>query len=198
MFRRFAIITAASLALTIAMAIPSSAQDRDHDRDNNNGAYNDNNYNTNSDAYKKGMREGQDDRNRGNQREHRHAWKNDRDAQDYAAGYQAGYGSAYGNGVGWAGRHHDDDDRRANGQWNNGNGAYGNAGRQAEQIGYQDGISDGGKDRSTGHSFRPTHDDNYKSASRGYTSNFGDKQTYKNTYRQGYERGYQEGYNGQR
>ena len=40
---------------------------------------------------------------------------------------------------------------------------------------------------SDGHSFRPTHDDNYKNASDGYTSLYGDKQRYKDTYRQGYE-----------
>jgi hypothetical protein len=64
----------------------------------------------------------------------------------------------------------------------------------AAQIGYQDGINDGRNDRVTGHSFRPTQDDNYKDASRGYSSAFGDKQSYKNTYRQGYEQGYQQGY----
>ena len=67
---------------------------------------------------------------------------------------------------------------------------YGNA----AQIGYQDGINDGRSDRVTGHSFRPTQDDNYKDASRGYSSSFGDKQSYKNSYRQGYEQGYQQGY----
>ena len=64
----------------------------------------------------------------------------------------------------------------------------------AVQIGYQDGLNDGRNDRVTGHSFRPTQDDNYKDATRGYSSAFGDKQSYKNTYRQGYEQGYQQGY----
>ena len=30
--------------------------------------------------------------------------------------------------------------------------------------GYQDGFNDGSRDRATGHSFRPTHDSNYKHA----------------------------------
>ena len=76
-------------------------------------------------------------------------------------------------------------------------GYYGNGGyyrNNAAQIGYQDGLNDGRQDRMTGHSFRPTQDDNFKNADRGYSSAFGDKQGYKNTYRQGYEQGYQQGY----
>jgi len=64
----------------------------------------------------------------------------------------------------------------------------------AEQIGFQDGINDGRSDRLTGHSFRPTHDDNYRNATRGYSGAFGSEQAYKDTYRVGYERGYEEGY----
>ena len=56
-------------------------------------------------------------------------------------------------------------------------------------------MNDGQHDRATGHSFRPTHDDNYKNAP-GYSSSMGDRQQYKNTYRQGYEQGYPQGYNG--
>lgn len=67
---------------------------------------------------------------------------------------------------------------------------------QAQNIGYQDGLNDGSNDMRTGHSFRPTHDDNYKNADRGYSSSFGDKNQYKQLYRQGYESGYQRGYNG--
>jgi hypothetical protein len=82
--------------------------------------------------------------------------------------------------------HHDRD--RDRGAYNNGSF------RQAEDVGYRDGINDGQHDRSTGHSFRPTHDDNYKNADRGYHSDMGSKQAYKDSYRRGYERGYQEGY----
>src|SRR5579884_2260632 len=82
----------------------------------------------------------------------------------------------------------------ASAQWDRGRNG-GHEMRQAENIGYEDGVNDGRHDRETGHSFRPTHDDNYKNATRGYNSSFGSKLAYKDTYRRGYERGYQEGYN---
>src|ERR1700694_2344150 len=93
----------------------------------------------------------------------------------------------------------DDDDRYRNGRngnyypnrGNNSRGYYGNA----RQYGFQDGLNDGRYDSPGGHSFRPTHDDNYKHADRGYSSSFGDKNQYKQVYRQGYEQGYQQGFN---
>jgi len=82
------------------------------------------------------------------------------------------------------------------GYYGGNNGYYGPTayGGNAEQIGFQDGLRDGRSDRMTGHSFRPTHDDNYHNADRGYSGGFGSKQAYKDTYRMGYERGYQQGY----
>jgi hypothetical protein len=74
---------------------------------------------------------------------------------------------------------------------------YGSMSRIAQENGYRDGMNDGQKDRATGHSFRPTHDDNYKNAP-GYSSSMGDRQQYKNMYRQAYEQGYPLGYNGRR
>ncbi|HVZ15899.1 MAG TPA: hypothetical protein VG897_02190 [Terriglobales bacterium] len=194
MFINKKLTLAASLALAGALSVPAFGQYRDHNR---------NGYNQNSSAYQQGYREGIEDRNHGNRVAHNHTWKNNDDAQAYAAGYSAGYnnGSAAANN-GW-GRDRDWDRNRRNGYGNNGypTGAYGangygNAGRQAQQVGYQDGLNDGRKDRSTGHSFRPTEGDNYKDADRGYSSSFGDKQAYKDTYRRGYEQGYQQGYNG--
>jgi hypothetical protein len=91
------------------------------------------------------------------------------------------------------GRDRDDDDRyrgNRNG-YPYGRGNYGSA----RQYGYQDGLNDGRNDRQSGHSFRPTHDSNYKHADRGYYGGFGDKNQYKQVYRQGYEQGYQQGYN---
>ncbi|HXB21306.1 MAG TPA: hypothetical protein VNV88_07995 [Candidatus Solibacter sp.] len=98
-------------------------------------------------------------------------------------------------------RDRDDDDRYRNGRNgnyypnhgypNNGRGYYGSA----RQYGYQDGLNDGRNDGQSGHSFRPTHDNNYKHADRGYNGSFGDKNQYKQVYRQGYEQGYQQGYN---
>jgi len=74
-------------------------------------------------------------------------------------------------------------------------GRYGNRNyANARQFGYQDGFNDGRNDRATGHSFRPTHDSNYKHADRGYYG-YGDRNYYKQMYRQAYEQGYQQGYN---
>jgi hypothetical protein len=191
-----------TIALVGALALPASAQwypqqdqgwHRDHDHDDQyragqygygqSGAYN------NSDAYRQGYNDGMHDRNSGSQRVHRHAWKNDEDARAYSAGYNAAFN-------GGNGRWGNNGQYSHSGHWNHNNNAYGNSGRQAERIGYQDGVNDGQKDRSTGHSFRPTKGDNYKNADRGYSSSFGDKQSYKNSYREGYEQGYEQGYNG--
>lgn len=100
-----------------------------------------------------------------------------------------------------------DNDRDDNGNYRNGqygNGGYGNDGRyengrygsmgQGRQLGFQDGINDGAKDRQTGHSFRPTQDDNYQHGDRGYNSALGDKNQYKQIYRDAYTSGYQQGY----
>jgi opacity protein-like surface antigen len=88
----------------------------------------------------------------------------------------------------------------ATAQWhdNHDRGAYNGGSRQAEDVGYRDGQNDGHSDRDHGHSFRPTQDDNYKNADRGYSSSMGSKQSYKDAYRRGYERGYNESYRGGR
>lgn len=66
----------------------------------------------------------------------------------------------------------------------------------ARRYGFQDGYNDGLGDRNNGHSFRPTHDRNYKHADRGYDPRFGNINDYKAYYRQAYQQGYQQGYNG--
>lgn len=62
------------------------------------------------------------------------------------------------------------------------------------RIGFEDGLNDGAFDRRTGHSFRPTHDDNFRHADRGYYPGSGNKDYYKQLYREGYENGYRQGY----
>jgi hypothetical protein len=64
----------------------------------------------------------------------------------------------------------------------------------ARRFGHEDGYNDGVNDRRTGHSFRPTHDDNYRHATRGYYPGLGSKNYYKQIYREGYEQGYRQGY----
>ena len=68
----------------------------------------------------------------------------------------------------------------------------------AREFGYQDGFNDGRNDRFTGHSFRPTHDSNYRHADRGYYGGYADRNYYKQIYRQAYENGYERGYNSAR
>lgn len=186
---------AAVAGLAGALAIPSVAQnnwhrDRDHDH-----AQNQNNQYQNNPAYQQGYREGQQDRVHNNRRDHHHRWDNDDDNRAYTNGYNQGYmyqqGPYYNNG-------YNQPYYNGGGPYygaNSGGHPYGN-GSYARGLGYQDGMRDGQQDRSTGHSFRPTHDDNYKNADRGYRSDLGSKQNYKNIYRQGYEQGYQQGYNG--
>ena len=73
---------------------------------------------------------------------------------------------------------------------------YGRYDNLAAQMGAQDGLNDGRKDRATGHSNRPTQGDNYKNATRGFPG--GDGETaYKAAYRQAYTTAYERGYNEQ-
>lgn len=133
-------------------------------------------------AFREGYRQGQWDARHGR----RPDWDDNRfreadDRRAYHDGYLRGYREVRGDGDrddGYYGR-----DRYA------GYGAD-----SARRFGYQDGYNDGLADRRTGHSFRPTHDDNYRHADRGYYSGFGNKNYYKQVYREGYAQGYQQGY----
>lgn len=147
-------------------------------------------------AFKEGFRQGQWDARNGRRADARtNRWREADDRQAYATGYYRGYRE-----MSYTWRGNGDRDRdggyyggdRGYGGWN---GGYGNF-SAARQYGMQDGINDGLNDRRSGHSFRPTHDDNYKHADRGYDYRFGNKDSYKQAYRQAYEQGYQQGYNG--
>jgi hypothetical protein len=157
-------------------------------------------------AYDDGYRQGRSDamaRRSANNNGGR--WHTGHERHAYQDGYNAGYqsvGPMRGDRDRDRDRDHDrdrDQNRGPQGPYNGSPTYRGNSPwDQARQVGYQDGLADGRSDRATGHSFRPTQDDNYKNASRGYNSSMGDKQTYKNAYREGYARGYPEGYNGRR
>lgn len=151
-------------------------------------------------AYRQGYQQGQiDARNHRGFHPDADRYREGDDRRAFRDGYEAGYRSS--GGRDWDRDRNRDRDRNNpynNGAYNNGGyygGSYGNMNSIAQQNGYRDGINDGRKDRRTGHSFRPTQDDNYKNAP-GYSSNMGDRQQYKNIYRQGYQQGYQIGYNG--
>lgn len=146
-------------------------------------------------AFKDGYKQGQWDA-RHNRRfdADNNRWRGD-DRQAYRSGYERGFrevGSFRGND-----RDRDWDRDHDRGGYGGGYGGYGGYGlNAARQNGYQDGLNDGANDRRTGHSFRPTHDDNYKHASHGYIPTYGNKDYYKQAYREAYQNAYSQGYNG--
>ncbi|HWF36874.1 MAG TPA: hypothetical protein VG322_00030 [Candidatus Acidoferrales bacterium] len=62
------------------------------------------------------------------------------------------------------------------------------------QRGYVDGIEVGGHDRMRGKGEHPHKYDWYKSATRCYRKQYGDKSAYKSEYRMGFDKGYAEAY----
>lgn len=158
---------------------PNGRFDYQHDRDDR-AAYND--------GFRQGRNDAASRRPRRPNSGDRYRERDDREA--FNQGYNRGYDS-----VRVGERDHDRDrDDRGPGAYGNpgGYGGYRNGSRSAQQFGYRDGLNDGRSDRQTGHSFRPTQDDNYKNASNGYSG--GDRNQYKAAYRQAYEQGYQQGY----
>lgn len=143
--------------------------------------------------YQRGYEEGRSDARSGRRFDpdsNRYREADDRRA--HRQGYEAGYNSVRHGNADWD-RDHDRDGRNG-GNGNGGSyGSYGNPSVIARQNGSRDGENDGRKDRVTGHSYRPTQDDNYKNAP-GYSSNMGGRQQYKDAYRQAYQQGYQRGY----
>lgn len=204
--KSFAVVTLGAVlaagGLATARALPSGpyqgqgqGRGRGHEIDRNSAAY--------QEGYNQGRDDARSGRSSNNSSSRWHA-RHDRDA--YAAGYAQGYREGHGNSDRRATRDRDrdhdrDQDRdhdRASRPERGQSGRIGAGGvsGSAEQIGYQDGLNDGAKDRQTGHSFRPTQGDNYKNATRGYNSSMGSKDQYKSVYREGYASGYQRGYNG--
>jgi len=154
---------------TFAAAQAYGYRDNDHDRDRD--RFED------RQAYRAGYDIGKNDAiyNRRTRLDFRR-WRDDDDRRAFQLGYDRGYQDAFSQ-------------RRV----------YIDRGAaQARDFGYQDGLLDGQHDRQTGHSFRPTHDGNYRHADRGYSPLFGNKDEYKLAYRQAYESGYDRGYNGER
>ncbi|HMK29234.1 MAG TPA: hypothetical protein VK473_06065 [Terriglobales bacterium] len=180
---------ALAAAMLLGLSGASSADDwrwradGDHDRDD---AYYSQEGREHNRFYEQGLRDGAYDREHHHSANIRHRnWDDNRDRDAYLAGYRAGYGSYQES---WYGGYNP----------YGGNPTYGHNypyGRnQAYNIGYQDGQRHGSQDRATGHSYRPTHDDDWRNADRGYNSSFGSKQAYKDEYRSGYQVGYDRGY----
>ena len=190
----------------------SGWQDRDHDRDHDRDRDRDrdrdwNRNNNNSAAWQDGYRWGQwAATHRGNGNGHGKRWKSDSDRRAYEAGYRRGMEEARNGG------YYGNNGPYNNGPYNNGrsnhpfggvlgqqgnypnNGGYGIG--NARNVGYNDGLLAGQKDRSTGHSFRPQQNKGYQDADKGYSSSLGDKNQYKQVYRDGFMQGYQRGYYG--
>lgn len=149
-------------------------------------------------AFRDGYRQGRWDAEHGQRANYGYTgrWRENDDRLAFRNGYIRGYrevNSAYrGSGPYDRDGDHDRDDGYR-GPY--GRGGFGNYAANARQFGYQDGLNDGQNDRRTGHSFRPTHDSNYRHADRGYDG-FGNKDYYKQAYRDAYSQGYQNGYNG--
>jgi len=70
----------------------------------------------------------------------------------------------------------------------------------AARFGNQDGLEAGQRDRSDGHSYRPTEWESYKDADHGMSSSNGyrDSEDYKQEYRQAFMNGYSQGYGSRR
>lgn len=109
--------------------------------------------------------------------------------QGYVAGYDDGY---YGRGSRFQGQ---PADPRYQGEAYGYDAGPGYGHRSvAFQVGYRDGLIEGGKDRRKNKDFRPEKHDQYEDASHGYSHEYGSKQEYKREYREGFLAGYQHGY----
>ncbi|HEV2021039.1 MAG TPA: hypothetical protein VGQ94_00770 [Terriglobales bacterium] len=107
----------------------------------------------------------------------------------YREGYQAGYDDGYNGrnarpsdayGRGGYGR----DDRNGRERYGSNNVAYNN--------GYRDGIEGAQKDIRKNKRLDFNDHDWYRNADHGYSSRYGNKESYRQQYRQGYEAGYRE------
>ena len=126
-------------------------------------------------AFNEGYRQGQWDARHGSRADtDDNRWREGDDRRAYRDGYWRGY-------------------REVRGNFNE----FRDSGYSLDSvrhIGFDDGVNDGRWDRRSGHSFRPTHDTNFKHADRGYFRGFGSRNYYKQIYREGYENGYRQGY----
>lgn len=69
---------------------------------------------------------------------------------------------------------------------------------RAYDVGYNDGLREGAKQRDAGSSYNPESASAFKSGDHGYRDAYGSKDDYKRTYREGFARGYRDGFGPQR
>lgn len=118
----------------------------------------------------------------------------DRYQDGYRDGYRAGYDDGFHNHRAQYEEAYNNSQYPRYGGDDDSGRAYGQR-SPAFQVGYQDGLIDGEKDRRHNKDFRPSKHDRYEDANHGYTHDYGPKKEYKREYREGYTAGYQRGYN---
>jgi hypothetical protein len=145
-------------------------------------------------GYRDGFNHGREDRDRRSDYDYqsddyRRADRGyDRDSGDreqFASGYREGYN----------GRNQRSDDAHDRGRYGHDNrheprgDGYRDA---AHDTGYRDGIEGAQKDIRKNKRFDFNDHDWYRDADHGYSSDYGDKESYRRSYRQGYEAGYRD------
>lgn len=105
------------------------------------------------------------------------------------------YGESDDNG--WWGDRDRWDDRR-DGRWDDRRNDRNDIYRIAQQNGYRDGVRHGQEDRSRNRRFDVDNSSDYRDASRGYRSEYGNREAYRNAYRDAFRQGYNDGYRNNR
>jgi hypothetical protein len=95
----------------------------------------------------------------------------------------------------------DDNDRNRRGDWNDRDGRDGrydrnDAYRIAQQNGYNRGLRRGEEDRARRRSYDYDDTSEYRNATDGYRSEYGNRDVYRQGYRDGFRQGYEDGYRG--
>jgi hypothetical protein len=125
--------------------------------------------------------------------------------EGFLEGYERGYGSRgfgnNGNGRGrggWERGSRDRDGDWRDGDWRDDRGGWGRGGFEAIRIarenGLRDGVRHGQEDRARRRNYDFDDSSDFRNATRGYRSEYGDRDTYRRAYREGFQRGYEEGY----
>jgi len=163
-------------------------------------------------GYDEGVREGRKDR--GSRTELRNLSSYQRATKDYSPrlgdrelyrryfreAFEAGYnGESYG-------RYNRNRDRDRNDNRNDRRGrdddGYGNYGgsfqlrQTALNAGFNEGVKQGRKDRSSGNDNGYQRQNTYQQATKDYSSSIGDREVYRRYFREAYEHGYEDGYAG--
>ena len=66
----------------------------------------------------------------------------------------------------------------------------------ALNAGYNNGIEEGRRDRQRGEGYNFQDEGEFQSATKDYSSRYGDRETYRRYFREAFARGYRDGYNG--